>query len=138
MALAAHDGTLPSLLMTALAIQMKRFGQPRLSSFVFQSVAVRAPAVFGSLAFDLFPILVDMMALPAIVDLGRFIVPIVLKNGRRSLGFGKHRVVHMGHIFLRKTHHNPAKEPHNGDKPVTDPSIHGVPPHDCSGFSMTA
>ena len=41
------------------------------------------------------------MALAAILDTGVFIVGVVEKHGRRPLGVGKFRVVHILHILLR-------------------------------------
>jgi hypothetical protein len=100
MALAAHDRAFFLLLMTALAIEVIGLHQARPVSFILQAMAVRTALILGRLVFNQFAVLINMVAQVTFLDFRRFIVGLVFKDRRGTLGVLKHIVIHNDHIFL--------------------------------------
>jgi hypothetical protein len=89
MALTAHHRTLFLLKMAPLAVGVKGLRQAGDAALGTQVVAVGAALIGRVLIFDLFPVLVNVVALGAVVDAGLLVVRVVPEKRRRPLGFSK-------------------------------------------------
>lgn len=89
MALATGHGALLHLDVALLALPVIGHAQAGLVTLGFQGVAVGAGLVFGALTFDKLPVLVDVVARGAIIDLCLFVVVVMVEGADRALQLPK-------------------------------------------------
>jgi len=80
---------------------MIRFHQTRLAALCLKIMTLRAWLTLGRVIFYQLSILVHMMAYIAFIDLGHFIVMIMLKSNRRPPRMVKNTVIKDNKILLR-------------------------------------
>jgi hypothetical protein len=85
MTLAAHDRALLIFKVTALAVDMERLSQARLSAGTIFLMALGAALVLGRLIFQFVSVFINMMAFVAFLYFSQFIVFIMSEDSRRAM-----------------------------------------------------
>jgi hypothetical protein len=115
MTLTAKNGSGFSFQVTSFAIAMKGLAQPIIRTAFAVVMAIDTTKIFRGLILGALAIFINMMTLYAVVDAAVLIVDIMFKDGWRSNGFGKIRVVDHTHIFLGNPLPNHNTENHHKD-----------------------
>jgi hypothetical protein len=101
MTLGAHDGPFLLLQMAVFAVEMVRLDQFGFAALVLIAVTLGTGLILrGFILYNIAVLIIQMVALGAVVQSSGFIVFIMGEDRRPTLGVVKHLIAHKYHIFL--------------------------------------
>jgi hypothetical protein len=103
MTLAAGHGAFFHFDVTVLALLVICHAQAGLATLGLECVAFGAPNAFGALALNQFAVLIDVVAPGAILDLGLFVMLVMVENADRTLEFPERFELEPDVIILGKS-----------------------------------